>query len=101
MGNWENNLTRGNFPIGGLKLDLVCNGRLLGSILRMNLLKLRKEAMFQFGGKQLRGGRSGGLEALGSNRQVEVAKKFGGLFSGGRAEWLGWFRRRRSLAPAV
>lgn len=77
----ENNLTRRNFPIGGLKLDLVCNGRLLGSILRMNLLKLRKEAMFQFSGKQLRGGRSGGPEALGSNRQVEGAKKFGGLFS--------------------
>ena len=44
-----NNLTRGNFPIGGLKLDLVSNGRLLRSILRMNLLKLRKEAK-KFGG---------------------------------------------------
>ena len=43
----------------------------------MNLLKSRKEAMFQFGGEFYEAGGGKELAASGANRRVEGVKKFG------------------------
>lgn len=48
----DKNLIWGNFPLGGQTIDLVCNGRLLGTIPRANLMRLGKGAKFRFGGSR-------------------------------------------------
>ncbi len=51
-GNLENNLIWENFPLGGSTVGLICNDQLLGSVPRVNLFKLKKGAIFRFGGKR-------------------------------------------------
>lgn len=46
------NLIWGNFPLGGQTIDLVNNGRFLGTIPRANLMRLGKGSAFRFGGSR-------------------------------------------------
>jgi ATP-dependent Lhr-like helicase len=48
----DKNLIWGNFPLGGQTIDLVNNGRLLGTIPRANLMRLAKGSKFRFGGSR-------------------------------------------------
>ena len=48
----DKNLIWGNFPLGGQTIDLVDNGRLLGTIPRANLMRLGKGSKFRFGGSR-------------------------------------------------
>ena len=47
----DQNLIWGNFPLGSQTIDLVCEGRHLGSIPRINLLRLTDGTAFRFAGK--------------------------------------------------
>lgn len=47
----DQNLIWGNFPLGSQMIDLVCDGRHLGSIPRINLLRLNNGTTFRFAGK--------------------------------------------------
>ena len=48
----DKNLLWGNFPLGQQTIDLVYDGRHLGSIPRANLLRLNNGATFRFGGRR-------------------------------------------------
>ena len=47
----DQNLIWGNFPLGSQTIDLACDGRHLGSIPRINLLRLNNGTTFRFAGR--------------------------------------------------
>jgi ATP-dependent Lhr-like helicase len=48
----DKHLIWGNFPLGGQTIDLVNEGRFIGTVPRANLMRLGKGAVFRFGGSR-------------------------------------------------
>ncbi len=50
----EKNLIWGNFPLAGQTMDLESGGRIIGTIPRVNLMRLTRGSLFRFGGVRYR-----------------------------------------------
>lgn len=50
----DKNLVWGNFPLAGQTIDLMHDGRIIGSIPRANLMRLAPGSIFRFGGSRYR-----------------------------------------------